>query len=198
MIPHVELITAPAIEPISVSDVKRNAFVETTDDDAFIQHDLIPAARKYCERLTGRAFITQTWAQYYDRPLPACEPYYFRILPVQSVSSVKYYDTNETLQTMSSTLYQVDVLRTRARLWVEADQDWPTISTQKLNAIQITFVAGYGGTCSSTPEIYRRAMTMLCTHWYHNRSDLACESAGDIEASLHRLMAQEGALMEYA
>lgn len=198
MIPAVELITGPTVEPVDIDMVKRNAFIATTDDDTFIENELIPPARKYIERLCGRAFITQTWAQYYDQPNSTGEPYFFRVLPVQSVSSVKYYDTEHALQTMSSSLYQVDTLRTRARLWIEADQDWPSVSTQKLNGLQITFVAGYGDTPCDVPEIYRKAIVLLCTHWYFNRGGFDCGDAGDMHGRLQAMLGAEGCLMEYA
>ena len=198
MIPACELITGPTVEPVNLDEVKRNAFVTGTADDEFIENELIPPARKYIERMTGRAFITQTWTQFYDYPGNIREVYYFRVNPVQSVSSVKYYDTDYVLQTMSSALYQVDTSRTRARLWVEADQDWPTISVQKLNALQITFVAGYGSTPASVPEIYKKAIVLLCTYWYHNRGGFDCNSAGEVYSRLQALCGVEGTMMEYA
>ncbi len=78
------LVTAPAVLPVSVDDVKNALRIESSDDDVAIE-SLIRAAVDYYEGWTGilgLCLVEQTWRQSYDRfdqllclPLgPAIEP----------------------------------------------------------------------------------------------------------------------------
>jgi hypothetical protein len=50
--------TAPAVEPVSVSEAKEHLRVDISDDDTYIG-SLITAARKYCEEYLDRALVSQ-------------------------------------------------------------------------------------------------------------------------------------------
>jgi len=65
-----QLLSPPAIEPVTLSDAKLHLKVDVADDDALITR-LLAAARARAEWHTGRAFITQSWIQWIDR-WPAC------------------------------------------------------------------------------------------------------------------------------
>jgi len=54
------LLTAPAIEPLSLAEAKAFLRVETSDDDDVIGA-LIAGARIHVEAQTRRALITQSW-----------------------------------------------------------------------------------------------------------------------------------------
>lgn len=60
------LLTAPAIEPITLADAKLHLRVDFDDDDDIITA-LIIVARQAVEEFVGRALITQTWQVFYDR-----------------------------------------------------------------------------------------------------------------------------------
>ena len=54
------LLTAPALEPVTLAEAKRHANVVASDDDTLITA-LIVAARELVEQDTSRALINQTW-----------------------------------------------------------------------------------------------------------------------------------------
>src|ERR1043166_9198535 len=54
------LVTPPAFEPVTIADVKNQARITNSLDDAQIL-GYISAARIYCEGTTHRAFLPQTW-----------------------------------------------------------------------------------------------------------------------------------------
>lgn len=69
---------APAVEPLSLNEVKLNMRVDVDDDDTLI-HSKINGVRIYCELFQNRAYITQTWElwlnawpdkNYIEIPLP--------------------------------------------------------------------------------------------------------------------------------
>ena len=55
------LVTAPTIEPLTLSQVKRHCRVSIDDDDDLVTEDLIPAVRDRCELVTGRQLVEATW-----------------------------------------------------------------------------------------------------------------------------------------
>jgi len=194
-IPTNKVTIEPTVEPVGLEDVKVNAYViDDETEHKFIREDLIPTARRYVEELAKRSLITQTRAQYCDY-MP-CSPVRLRYGPIQQISSVTYTDTNEAVQTLASTYYELDAARTQGRLEVAYGQTWPT-SLHKVNSVAITYVAGYGTTPKSVPSIYRRAITVLCTHWYQNRDQLGCVD-DDMLGKLENMLAIEGRTLEYA
>ncbi len=63
------LVTAPAVLPVSVADVKKALRIDSTDDDDLIE-SLIRAAVDYYEGWTGilgLCLVEQAWRQSYDR-----------------------------------------------------------------------------------------------------------------------------------
>lgn len=184
----------PAIEPVSPSDVAANAYiVDDTSDYPFLSEQCIPAARKMVETLACRSLITQTRKQIYDC-LPSC--FSLRYGPVQQVNSITYTDYNEATQTLSSSLYDVDTSRIPGRIHQGYGDSWPA-ALHKTNSINVTYVAGYGSTPNAVPILYRRAIIILCTHWYNNRDQFGCDS-DDIANRVIEMIALEGRTLEYA
>jgi uncharacterized phiE125 gp8 family phage protein len=88
--------------------------------------------------------------------------------PIQSVTHVKYYDDLNTLQTLSTSLYSVDLAERTIRLnW---NITWPTTYI-RWDAVQVTFVAG-NTALSAVPAIAKQAMLLLITYYHFgNRGD---------------------------
>lgn len=145
------LDTAPAEEPVSLEEAKDHLRVDTTAEDAAIA-SWIESARVEAERASGRALVTQTWEGKLDR-FPECEVIEFPRPPLQSVTSIKYIDTNGTLQTLSSSTYTVDTSGIVGRVYLNYSESWPLTRIEP-NAVRIVFVAGYGG-ASDVPEPFR-------------------------------------------
>ena len=186
---------APVDEPVSVEDVKANTIiVDNDEDDGFIRTQLIPEARAYVENLAKRSLYTQTRKQSYDH-MP-CSPVYLRYGPVQSITSFTYLDADGATQTLAGSYYEIETNRGQPRLLTAYQQTWPT-SRYQLNSVNITYVAGYGSNVGKIPIIYRRAIILLCTHWYDNRDQFGCVE-GTLYERLESMLAIEGRTVEYA
>tara|TARA_Y100000310_G_scaffold246825_1_gene252230 strand:- start:4799 stop:5392 length:594 start_codon:yes stop_codon:yes gene_type:complete len=195
-IPVNEVTVEPTIEPVTVPEVKENAFiVDDTSADLLIKKQYIPEARKLVEKLANRSLITQTRAQYYD----SLEyEMFLRYGPVQSISSVTYKDSNESSQTLTSTKYTLDAKSIPARLNIGYNETYP-LSITDTNSVVVTMVSGYGSTIASVPLIYRRAIIMWATILFNNRSPIACGDGYEKSlAALQQMLAIEGATPEYA
>ena len=88
------LKTPPAIEPVTLEELKDHLRVDSVDEDALLT-GLLAAAREWCEGFQNRAYITQTLQLWLDE-WPAGNAIVLPRPPLQSVASVKYYGTDDT------------------------------------------------------------------------------------------------------
>lgn len=193
------LITAPAIEPISLAEAKAHCRIDHNDDDATVTF-LIDVATEYLDATAGWlgvALITQTWELVVDAfptPTPAaCRPCCFQITPsgtpaaaielpwppLQSVMSVKYVDVNGLQQTMPPSEYMVDNVSKPG--WVVPLTTWPATKATA-NAVEIRFVAGFGDDATDVPATIRIAILLLVGHWYENREAVLAQYQGSATA----------------
>jgi uncharacterized phiE125 gp8 family phage protein len=142
---------APSVEPATVDEVKLDARIDGPELDATIEL-LIKAARQRCEDLTGRALITQTWQLILDEfPVDG-----IRIgkLPIASITSIEYYNSIGTLQTLDPSTYTLDADRLPGWIYEAGLNTWPSVRTEE-NSVIITLVAGYGAAASDVPAELR-------------------------------------------
>lgn len=155
------------VEPVTTAQAKAHMRVTDTAEDAYIEA-LITAARQHAEHLTERAFITQTWAMKLDR----FSDYFGDIrLPkplLISVSSITYVDLAGDTQTLSSSLYEVDAQSQPARVRPAYGQAWPS-TREQLNAVTITYTAGFGATAASVPKSIQQAILIMVAHMFEFR-----------------------------
>jgi uncharacterized phiE125 gp8 family phage protein len=183
-----ELVTAPAEEPVSLAEAKVQLRVDHSEEDAFILSK-ISAARRFCEDASQRAFVTQTLRMWADEFPAASAPQLYLPRPkVQSVTSIKYVDEAGTLQTLDSSLYDVDAISEPAYVVPAFGKSWP-VARAKVNAIQVEFVAGWGA-ASAVDERAKQAIMMLVAHWYQHREAAADVSIKEVEMAACSLLGQ--------
>ena len=157
---------AAVIKPVTVAECAASLNVSNTDDYAFIS-DLIDGAIDYYEKRTARQLCTATWRLYLDSfPLEV----ELERLPVASVSSITYVDTDGTTQTLAASGYQTDLTDSNrpARIIPAYGQVWPAVRGDTLNAVTIQFIAGWT-TAALVPASIKRALIAIVGHWFENR-----------------------------
>lgn len=183
------LKTAPASEPLSLSEVKIHLRVDGTEEDAYIT-SLITAARQYCENFQNRAYITQTW-QYWLDDWAAGSEILIPKPPLRAVNSIKYYGEDGTEYILSADSYIVDTQSQPGRVVLKANNSWLGITLCPANGICIEFDAGYG-TASDVPMTVRQAMLLLIGHWYEHREVVVVGSiTKEIEFAVNALLWQD-------
>lgn len=185
-----EEVTAPAVEPLTLTEAKDFLRVSGSDDDTLIT-SLIVAARLAVEQYTNRKLITQTWDLWMDDfpgtsrarsnetsgvyqasistitgPKNSLE---LMISPLQSVTYLKTYDEDDADTTMTSTLYQVDTKGRRPRLSLKDGSVWPSTILRPTNGIQIRCVAGYGNASTDVPQPLIEGVRHTLVHYYDCR-----------------------------
>lgn len=186
---NLQLTSAPAAEPLTRLEAKEQLNVTITDDDAYIDA-LIMAARYAVEHATGRALITQTWKGRLDA-FPCARTIRLPKPPLQSVDSVQYIDGQGATQTLSTSVYDVDIHSEPARIRLKEGETWPT-TKDTANAVTITFTVGHGDQ-SEIPEDIKTAIRFLVGHWYENRSPVEVRPGAqliNVPLTLDLLLAQ--------
>ena len=164
------LVTAPALEPITTAEAKAQCRIDANTEDSLVA-DYVSASRAYLEVSSGLALITQTFDLTISGWPADGEGILMPRNPVQSITSVKYYDASNVLQTLSSAYYEIDVTRTPTRIHLADGYEWPD-HYDRLSPIVIRFVAGYGAAASSVPQPIRQALKLLVGAYYNNREQI--------------------------
>jgi uncharacterized phiE125 gp8 family phage protein len=160
------LTSGPATEPVTLAEAKTHLRVDGDAEDTLIS-SLIITSRLHIEAALGLAFITQSWSYFLDA-WPATRDVRLPLRPVQSISAVRLYAADESLQTIPADTYVLDGAGTPARLVRNAGTAWPNPG-KPANGIEIAFVAGYGNSAASVPAPIRQAILLLVAHWYEHR-----------------------------
>ena len=204
-----KLVTAPATEPVTLTEAKAHLRVTGTDEDTLIT-SLIVTARQAAEEFTRRAFITQTWDYALDAAgLGVCAAYgegwaegidavslkdaiEIPRPPLISVTSVKSYSTGNVEAVFSSSNYFVDTLSEPGRIALNLGQVWPT-DLRAANALIVRFVAGYGA-ASTVPQQIKDAILRHVAHLFENREGavdvpFAGQLGGDLPGDVKILLA---------
>lgn len=163
--------TEPTIEPVTLNEVRTHCRIDTHEENTYLT-TLLKTARRYVERTTGRALLTQTL----DLKLDAF-PARIRLPnpPAASVTSITYTDPAGDSQTLGTGVYELDTARGQVRL--QYDQVWPATRRHE-DVITVRYVAGWT-TRAAVPAELRLAVLQLCQHWYEFREPVL---AGTIQS----------------
>ena len=163
------LKTAATMEPVTLAEVKAQLVIGTSLDDTLLTAEAV-AARMEAESIMGAACVESTWEQVMDGFYSDgdFEQIYLLKHPVISIESIVYVDTAGVSQTLSSAKYQFIKTGTTGLGFVcpAYGEAWPG-TRQQINAVTITFKAGWPLTTGDTP-----APTTPATikHWILQRT----------------------------
>lgn len=145
---------------LSLAQAKTHLSIGHPDEDSNITDDII-AAREQCEKFTGRLFGSRSVLL-----TVTCWPcecgIRFPIEPVQSVTSVKYLDQNNVLQTVAADQYRTWLDHSPPLLKFVTGFAYPTLELSEPAPIKIEFVAGE----TDIPATLRKAIQVILGYWY--------------------------------
>ena len=136
-------------------------------EDTYITN-LIATARRTIERLSNWRLITQTWDLIMNG-FPAASQIILPYPPLQSVTSITYYDTENSGSTFTSDDYYVSTGRTPGVVALGYSKTWPTDTLRPTDGVIIRYVAGFGDTAADVPAEYKQAIMMLGAELYEHR-----------------------------
>jgi len=158
---------APTIEPLTISEVKAQCEYEE-DDRGVMFERLIRTARKHYEETSGVQCINATWKWQLDDFPGSGEALVVPRNPLSSVTSIQYIDTAGDTQTWSSDDYDVDTDSLEGRIVPAYGETWPTTRSD-INAVTVTFVAGYGTERQSVPDDIRSLLLLHVAQLFEYR-----------------------------
>jgi uncharacterized phiE125 gp8 family phage protein len=134
---------APTQTPLTIDDLKRLLRIDGLNQEDDNLTDYLNTAIDYVQTLCGYQFCTATFDYSMDR-FPHGYTMELPVWPIQSVTSVQYYDLANTLQTLDPTWYCVDLNARPARIILLARKFyWPFVSYDIKPTVHVTFVAGH-------------------------------------------------------
>jgi uncharacterized phiE125 gp8 family phage protein len=163
------LQTAATLSALSLSDAKQHLRITDNASDLVIAQ-YIAAATEEAEQYMGRGLLTQTWKLQLDwfanvMPLPMAAP-------LQSVTSVKYYDTDGTQQTLSTDYYGTDTVARPGAVVLKPGQSWPSVQSERRNGrVEIVYVVGFTS-ADAIPERIRQGLRQFVAYLDLDRDGL--------------------------
>ena len=186
MIRSVTVKTAATTPVFTTAQAKEFLKVDVSTDDTLIDN-LVAAATESCQIYTNQYFINTVLNQYSDNWNGLN---YLYKSPLVSVSSIKYYDSDDSQQTWASSNYIVDSSLQPARISLAVNKSAPTLS-KRINAVNIEYTVGYGTASTDVPEGIRTAIILTVGNWYQNRqSVITGKTATELPLSSQYLLDQ--------
>lgn len=169
----VEIVTAVAVEPLTLADAKAHLRVDVSTDDAYITA-LITAARQQAEHEAQRSFAPQTlrvraseWGAGIELPRG----------PVNAITHVRYQDAANVQQTLSASAYYLDRSSLVPVVRAASGSEWPAVYPQN-DVIEVQYTAGTWQTAAGVeaPRAAVQYMLLLIGSMYENREADAAQA----------------------
>jgi len=162
-----QVITQASTYPVSLTEAKSHLKVDTTADDTYIT-SIIKAATQLSEEYTNRFFIDTVIEQ-------TCSDFeqlqtLFKS-KVSAVTHVKYYDSNNSLQTLDTAVYDEQLDYEPSQIQLADGKSFPSI-TKRNDAVVAKYTVGYGSAASDVPEIIKQAILLTIANFYQNRNSV--------------------------
>lgn len=165
-------VDAPAV---SLVNVKLHLRIDRADEDAFLT-SLINTAPLFFEGYTKKALITKTYKTYRT----IWDIFQLRRCPLQSISSIKYNDTDGVLQTLESGDYYIVKDNFFGKVCFDEDFEFPSLRNRP-QQIEIIFKAGFGDADTNIPKDIQQGLLEHIAFMYKNRGDCLDNTCSNIQ-----------------
>jgi len=173
--PRYRVTTPNSNLAVSLADVKEWLKIDITDDDALIT-SLIKAATLEIEKYIRRELLEKTFVLFLDTFAESFFIYrrsrniLVKRSRLTSVLSIQFF-IDTVLTVFDDTLYDFTIDEQYSSIYlINKNTIWPTTDIRK-QAVQISFIAGYGDDDTFIPEDLKLALKMLIAFLYENRGD---------------------------
>jgi uncharacterized phiE125 gp8 family phage protein len=169
---HYARTVAPTVEPVSLQEAKAHLRVNFTDDDALIAI-YIKTAVAWLEGsgiardgVLGGVMVNQTWRLAVDGPTIS------GVIPIEHgpvISITEIRAIKDGVATVwPATNYRLGRDGSTAFVILSSTGSWPDRDDRE-DALQITYLAGYGEAPADVPAPLRAAIMLMVGHFYANR-----------------------------
>jgi uncharacterized phiE125 gp8 family phage protein len=170
-------VEAPDATPVSLAEAKAHLEVDTTHYDTLISA-MIASATEHLDGYTGvlgRAIMTQSWRQDFAGfggrlSLP--------IHPVESITSITYYDENNAQQTLATSVYELQTDALGPYVALKPNQTFPG-TYSRADAVSVTFDAG----ADEAPAPIKAAILLMVGDLYRFRETAQAGATSAVQTS---------------
>ena len=183
----VSIVTGESVDVVTTAQIKSNLRISSSDSTHDTQIEIcrdasISVAKEYLQKsLMHRTLkLSLDNIPFSDSVLPNTEgittgpflEYRQRSVnlpfsPLVSVTHVKTFDDSDNATTMAASRYYVDTASDYGRVILRTGETWDDM-LRVGNAIEITYVAGYGSVATSVPAGIRQGIIVLASHYFEN------------------------------
>ncbi len=183
------IVTTPTIEPVTLTEARQHLRIDALDEDDLIL-SFIEAATDYCEDMQNRAYMDQIWNLTLDG-FPFGNVIRIPLPPLQAVSSLIYYGTGGTANTMTASSYYVDTANEPGSISLVYGEVWPNETLRPMNGVVIKFTCGYGSVATAVPEMPKQAIKLMVGHMFEHRENAEIKKLEKIPDGVFDLLAFE-------
>lgn len=163
----IQLITAATSNALTTAEAKTHLRVDYADttENTYID-SIIVAAQRLVENYTSRVLNDTTYA-YILTSFPV-NGIVLPFSPVKSITHVKYYDSDNSQQTLSTDDYMYSIYENPTTLyWIDGT---PETYENRFDAVTVQFVLGYTSPATIEDDL-KEAISLLVKDMYDNRTD---------------------------
>lgn len=172
-----QIIEAPATEPVTVAEVKARLRLTTAADDTLLGQ-AIRAAREFAEKVTRRSLVAKSYAYIMDRfPYPG-EPIRVPAPPLVSVTTIKYLDGALVWQTWDAAEYFVAAKQIPGLIVPKPNCTYPAPANVP-GAVEVSFTAG-----ADPMEHVKEGIRQLAVHIYEHPEAITSEGLKEAPLAL--------------
>lgn len=166
---HIVLLTDATSEVITLAEIKTFLRIDGNDFDNILT-PFIKVSRQIGEKITGREFVEKEFKLYLDT-FPNCHGIEVRRSKLKSITSIQYYDDNNTLQTLNANDYYFTDDADYSSIYIKQDKQFPNTYNRK-QAVIITFKCDY----PNRPDAIKQACLNVCSYLFENSGDCGNEN----------------------
>lgn len=166
----INITSAAASSSVTTANAKVHLKVEHSADDTYID-GLVTAAEREVETYTNRIMIATT-LDFFLSDFPV-NGIVLPFSPVTAITSIKYYDSSNVLQTWAATNYHYNIYEEPTVIrYVDSA---PDVYEDRSDAVQIRITVGYAN-AAAIPAPLIQAIKLLMADLYENRTDVPREA----------------------
>lgn len=172
--------TPPANDALTLASLKNHLRITNSNEDSQLQLKLSMAINTF-QHYTNIALVTQTVRQTFDQ-FPTERNFMLeRYAPTISSLSIKYYDVDNTLTTLATSVYGTADRGRPAKIFLLNGQSWPAdLHADRPDAVEVEYTVGYGADEDAVPEEYKHCIAMMAGDAQNFREDTIYSPGGTI------------------
>jgi uncharacterized phiE125 gp8 family phage protein len=180
------LVTGAVSPALSLDCVKEQLRITDDSSDDYLL-SLIKVVTDFAEKITGRDLIDKTYKGFLNCfPASSCRNIQIRKSKLQSITSIQYYKDKVLTTFDASKYYTTESDNGFSTINLFDGEAWPTDADNRMQAVVITFVAGYGDDDCDIPSGLKQAMLSQLTVLYENAGD--CAETDGISSSQAKIL----------